>query len=95
MDKPKNNRKVDPALQYRWGLIGLVLVVLMGFWYARTYAGRSTFMEQSESTRNLERIVCPRCTNDPVKKATCSLCGQLGYIWVDKTLDQPQAKTAP
>lgn len=95
MDKPTKSRKVDQSLQYRWGLAGVVLVALLGMWYTRANVGRNSFMDQSESTRNLEKIVCPRCTNDPILKKDCALCGQLGYIWVNTSLDEPKAKSAP
>lgn len=95
MDKPIRNRKVDSTLKYRWGLAGVVLVVLLGMWYSRNNIGKNTFMEQDESTRNLERIVCPRCSNDPVLKRDCALCGQWGYIWVDTTLDGAKSAANP
>jgi hypothetical protein len=95
MDKPTKHPKVDQSLQYRWGLVGLVLVALLGMWYTRNNVGKNSFMEQSESTRNLEKIACPRCGNDPIKKKDCSLCGSLGFIWVDTSLDRTNSNSAP
>jgi hypothetical protein len=84
---------VDQSLQYRWGIVGFVLVVLLIGLFLRSNGERFPFMntKPSESTQNLAKIPCPRCNNDPVKKKDCSLCGGLGFIWVDTSKDLPKA----
>jgi hypothetical protein len=97
MTEHPKHAKVDPALQYRWGIVGFALVILLIGLFLRENVDRFPFMntKPSEGTQNLIKIPCPRCNNDAVKKTTCSLCGQLGFIWVDKSLDQPQANSTP
>ena len=87
-----NRPKVDKSLQYRWGIIGLVLVVAFAVWYARTSGESRSFLQQSDSTRNLVKIICPRCNNEEPRKKECSLCGGLGSIWVDKTREDIPAE---
>ena len=82
-------KKVDPALQYRWGIVGIVLAALFIAWYMGT-GGQSRSPVRGEATKNLEKIVCPRCNNDAAKKLECALCGGLGFIWVDTTKDRPR-----
>jgi hypothetical protein len=93
MALPLNN-KVDKSLQYRWGVVGIVLVLGFIFWYATT-TGRDGLVGQSEDTRNLVNIPCPRCNNDPVKRENCSLCNGRGFIWIDKTKEIPQDVKIP
>ena len=84
--------KVDQSLRYRWGIVGLVLPIILLFWYMSSKGVSLSPVGadlKSDSTRNLVKIVCPRCANDPIKKKDCSLCGGLGNIWVDSTKDQP------
>ena len=88
------NQRVDKSLQYRWGIAGVVLVLGFIFWYATT-TGRNSLVGQSENTRNLVKIVCPRCNNNPAKVANCSLCGGRGFIWVDTTKDQAPGALVP
>jgi len=89
-----SRRKVDQSLQYRWGIIGVVLAVIGLVWFART----SGILKQTSETRENPnvKIVCPRCEGDPVKKAQCSLCRGTGFLWVDKTKYLPEeVSTAP
>lgn len=86
-------RKVDPSLQYRWGIIGVALAIGFFAWYLFT-SGESRSPNKTELTKPQEKIVCPRCLNDPEKKLKCSLCGGLGHIWVNVE-DPPPATRAP
>ena len=83
--KVPRRQKVDPALQYRWGIVGLILAVGFFVWYLRT-SGASRQM-QTDISRHYEKIICPRCNNEEPQKATCSLCGGKGFIWVDTRVD--------
>lgn len=86
-DKPEVRRKKkDPALQYRWGLVGILLAVAFFAWYLST-SGDQRQPARATATRNLEKIPCPRCNNEEGKKENCSLCGGLGQIWVNLDVD--------
>ena len=91
MTQPKR-RKVDPSLQYRWGVVGAVLSFVGLIWFAET----SGILKQASDTRENPnvRIVCPRCGGDPVKMTNCSLCQKTGFIWVDKSKYLPGEVTA-
>lgn len=41
--------------------------------------------KEGGNPQNLVKLVCPRCNNDQATMKACSLCGGLGYIWVDKS----------
>ena len=81
-------RKVDQSLQYRWGIVGAVLAIVGLFWFAET----SGILKRASETRENPnvKIVCPRCSGDPVKMPTCSFCNGKGFIWVDKTKYLPE-----
>lgn len=76
-------RKVDKSLQYRWGIVGAVLAVVGLIWFANT-SGIMKYSKDTQIDPNV-KIICPRCSGDPAKKATCSLCRGTGFLWVDKT----------
>jgi hypothetical protein len=82
---PRRN-KVDKSLQYRWGIVGFILAAAFFGWYITT-SGENRNPNKSAATSNLEKIVCPRCNNEPGKKEKCSLCGGLGLIWVNLDVD--------
>ena len=90
--KPAARRKVDPALQYRWGLVGVVLAIGFFAWYLFT-SGSSRDPLKSGINQAQEKIVCPRCENDAERKLKCSLCGGLGYIWVNKEPEKTTSRT--
>lgn len=83
--KAPRRRKVDPALQYRWGIVGLILAVGLFLWYLRTSGANR--QPQTDINRYYEKIICPRCNNEEPQKTTCSLCGGKGSIWVDTRVD--------
>lgn len=87
-----NRPKVDQSLRYRWGVVGFVLPFGLLIWYLSTKGVTISPVgpgNKSEATRNLVKIVCPRCENDPIRKIDCALCGGRGFIWVDTSKDQP------
>jgi len=89
-------RRKDSALQYRWGMVGLILAIGFFAWYLNSRGVTLSPVKPGEgATKNLEKIVCPRCKNDPEKKPNCALCGGLGFIWVDKTRDPGNATNTP
>ena len=93
--KPPPSRRRDSALQYRWGAVGIVLAAGFFTWYMIT-SGETRQPHRSEATRNLEKITCPRCMNEPGRKESCSLCGGLGSIWVNTDIDPgPGGRPAP
>jgi hypothetical protein len=95
--RPVRRRNAASNMQYRFGLVGLALAIGFFVWYLSTSGQTRQPTSISEARKNQEKIVCPRCRNDAEKKLKCSLCGGLGYIWVDKTRDpgRPPADSAP
>ncbi|MDY0145008.1 MAG: hypothetical protein RBS84_03325 [Kiritimatiellia bacterium] len=93
--KPKapRRRKVDPALRYRWGVVGLILAIGLFLWYLRTSG--VTRQAQTDISRYYEKIICPRCNNEEPLKATCSLCGGKGFIWIDTRVDPGPGREQP
>ena len=92
------HHKVEKSLKYRWGIVGGVLAIGFVLWYASTsgrISGKNSFLESNESTRNLVKIVCPRCNNNPATRDDCALCGGRGMIWVDSSLDKPAGNPTP
>ena len=88
---PAKNSRVDPSLQYRWGIVGIVLAVGLSIWFAKT---SGIIKNQSETIENNNvRILCPRCGGDPQRQPNCSLCHGTGFIWVDKTKYLPEEIT--
>ena len=77
------NSKVDPSLQYRWGVVGIILAIALSIWFAQT-SGIIKYHKETRENPNV-KILCPRCGGDPAKQPTCSLCRGTGFIWVDKT----------
>ena len=63
--------------------MGVALAIGFFAWYLFT-SGDSRTPYKSSITQNQEKIICPRCGNDPELKLKCSLCGGLGLIWVNK-----------
>lgn len=87
-------RKVDQSLQYRWGIVGVVLALAGLVWFASTSGILKNFSETRDST--IVKIVCPRCRGDSAKQPNCSLCRGTGIIWVDKTKYLPgEVTTVP
>ncbi len=82
MPQPSKRHKVDPALKYRWGFVGMLLAVSLLVWYAKNSGVLKNTSEVFESP--LVKIVCPRCNNEEPRLKTCSLCGGKGFIWVDQ-----------
>ncbi len=82
-------RKVDKSLQYRWGIVGLLLVAAFSAFYWKNNVGLTSTNDQlkAEWEAKYVKITCPRCYNQEPQKKNCSLCGSMGYIWVDKTRD--------
>lgn len=76
-------RKVDQSLQYRWGIVGVVLALAGLVWFAHTSGILKNFSDTREP--NNVKIVCPRCEGVAERKTNCSLCRGTGIIWVDKT----------
>jgi len=84
-------RKTDQSLQYRWGIVGVVLAIAGFIWFANTgVLKNSTDLRENPNVK----IVCPRCGGDPEKKPNCSLCRGTGFLWVDKTKYLPGEVTA-
>ena len=84
-------RKTDQSLQYRWGIVGVVLAVAGFIWFANTgVLKNSTDLQENPNVK----IVCPRCGGDAEKKPNCSLCRGTGFLWVDKTKYLPGEVTA-
>ena len=81
--------KIDQSLRYRWGVAGILLAAILSFLYFKDKVGLTSANDQmqAEWDAKFAKITCPRCTNDPDKVKTCSLCNGLGYIWLDKTRD--------
>lgn len=79
------NRKVDQSLQYRWGIVGCLLAIGFFVWYIKTSGNERSAGDRGLINKDLVKIVCIRCNNDPVAKKTCSLCNGYGYMWVDST----------
>lgn len=78
-------QKVAPLLRYRWGVVGLLLVVGLSFWYARTHREMLT----REKTSFNVKIICPRCNNEEPERSTCPRCGGKGFMWVSKDIHLP------
>ena len=84
-------RKTDQSLQYRWGIVGVVLAIAGFIWFANTgVLKNSTDLQENPNVK----IVCSRCGGDPEKKPNCSLCRGTGFLWVDKTKYLPGEVTA-
>ncbi len=97
MPPTPSRKKVNQALLYRWGALGLILPLLIFGWYFYT-SGRLGYVQaekQTEWLKNYVKIVCPRCNRDPELMKNCSLCNGMGYIWVDKTKDFPDEIEIP
>lgn len=91
---PSSRRKVDASLQYRWGVVGVVLAIGFFAWYLGTSGNTRQPTSRGDIRQNQEKILCPRCQNDPERKTNCSLCGGLGQIWVDKNRDPGRSAPA-
>ena len=87
-------RKVDKSLQYRWGIVGVLLVAAFSFFYWKNNVGLTSTNDQlkAEWEARYVKITCPRCNNTEPQKTTCSLCGGMGFIWVDKTREDIPAE---
>ncbi len=93
--RPAPRRKVNQSLQYRWGVVGIILAVSFFGWYIYT-SGESRQLSHNKTQQNRELIICPRCGNDAQKKTKCGLCGGLGKIWVNTDIDPgPQKQPSP
>ena len=86
-------RKVDPSLQYRWGIVGVFLAVGLFAWYLGT-RGESR-QQRTQLDQFYEKIICPRCNNEDPQKTNCSLCGGKGFIWVDTRVDPGPGRERP
>lgn len=85
-----NRQKTDKSLQYRWGIVGVILVAGLIGWYISKnvlrFSDNSGVPGQNkEWLPGYIKIKCPRCGNEPGKRETCSLCNGRGFIWIDKT----------
>lgn len=80
---PAKSKRVDPSLQYRWGVVGAVLAIALSIWFAKT-SGIIKYHKETRENPNV-KILCPRCGGDTNRQTNCSLCSGKGFIWVDKT----------
>lgn len=84
-------RKVDQSLQYRWGIVGVVLAVAGLIWFAHTSKILKNFSDTREP--NNVKILCTRCGGDPARMTNCAVCRGKGIIWVDRTKYLPSEVT--
>lgn len=84
------NRKVDKSLQYRWGVVGVILAMAGLVWFAHT-SGILKYHSETREPNNV-KILCPRCGGNTTI-TNCSVCRGKGIIWVDKTKYLPSEIT--
>ncbi|NLB65914.1 MAG: hypothetical protein GX803_05540 [Lentisphaerae bacterium] len=83
--KLRRRPKVRREFRYRWGVTGVALALGLFFWYLHT-SGRLDH-KPAGSMQYYEKLVCPRCNNEPPARDECIRCGGKGSIWVDTRID--------
>lgn len=84
-------QKTEKALQYRWGIVGAILVAgLLGWYFSKNVlrfsgTGPGAPEQGKEWLPGYVKIRCPRCGDEPGKRENCSLCNGHGFVWMDKT----------